>query len=667
MSHVSEENKSEQESLSSNQTELILQSLSEGICRINVQGNITFVNASATRMLGVDNSSEIIGKHYGKVFFNKTELEDSEDVFDPVQFALDTGETSHVNTETFYKQDGRQFLVEYICVPIKEGEEIIGAVISFDDVTERRDIEIALTNARDKALEATQAKTSFLANMSHEIRTPLNGIIGTTSLLLDTPLNDEQKNYIKMLRTSTDLLLHIVNDILDFSKIEAGKYQIEEVEFDIYELIQEVINVFLPIVKEREIKLDFEIQESIPQILQGDSNKIKQILNNFLSNAIKFTDRGRVLLRVEEQEKQNSEIELHFSIQDSGIGIDEETQQRLFQPFTQADVSTTRRFGGTGLGLAICRNLVDMMEGKIGVNSVPNEGSTFWFTANFVEVSTGKTQDISQVSISSDKNVGKRAIKKSDLKILIVEDNPINQQVTQKILEQIGLKAESVGNGLEALETCGEKDFHLVLMDCQMPVMDGFEATEKIRHQNKNLQDQKIIALTASATVEERKRCFEVGMDDYLSKPFTKNDLANIIEKYFDFQSDDLNLDLETNIIQHSLKNIIAPEVLQNFLEIEANGQEGFISEILNVFLDHSEEKFAELREAFSQKDKEQIKQLAHNLKGSSANTGLSNLSNGFAELEDKLKTEDWNTIGKQIEEISTDLTKIKNIVLEKN
>ena len=642
--------------------ELILRSIVEGICVVETTGTIAYLNSSAAKMFG-GNGAALIGQDYEQILFQRDDA--TENLTCPIRFALTEGETSHVKTETFFRRDGTSFLVEYVCVPLIENKQIIGAVITFQDITERREIEVAIAQARDLAMETANTKAAFLANMSHEIRTPLNGIIGTTHLLLDSDLNTEQHHYASMLKTSADSLLEIVNDILDFSKIEAGMRELEAIDFDLHQIIENIINFFTILARKKDLQISFEIEENVPTKLHGDSNQLRQILNNLISNAVKFTDAGEIVVQISNQKENSEQVLLHFTVSDTGIGIDEAAQEKLFQPFMQADVSTTRKFGGTGLGLAICKQIVELMQGEIGVKSVSKKGSHFWFTAVF-QVSSGNGE-MSEPSAVADGFSQDRKPKTEDqsLKILIAEDNPINRELTQKMLEQIGFATEMAENGLEAVKASAETNYDLILMDYQMPEMDGFEAATTIRQQRTGEHRPKIIALTANATTGERERCLDAGMDDYLCKPITKEDLAKTIKKHFPTKKLKKILDLKRELVQHRLTKIIDAETLGNFLEIESNGEENFAVEMLEIFCNHTEKRILELTKDLQNRDAKAIKQKAHNLIGSSASIGISSLSNLFESLENAVEVNDWNKITNHLASISQTFENIKREVYQ--
>lgn len=635
------------------QTDLILQSITEGICVIDLNGEITFTNRAAKNLLGFQ-LADLNGRNYEETLFNrpKNEIE-----FCPIRFALTDGEISHVNTETFFRADESSFLVEYICVPLIENDEIIGVVLTFEDITERREIEIALAEARDQALKNTRIKSAFLANMSHEIRTPLHGIIGTTNLLAETDLDEKQRRYAEMLKTSANLLLEIINDILDFSKIEAGKLALEMIEFNLRQTIAEVADVFKVLAQRKTLRLLLEIDKEIPQTVLGDSNQLKQVLNNLLSNAVKFTEKGKINLKISVKEKSKKSIILMFEVTDTGIGLDEEVREQIFHPFTQADASTTRRFGGTGLGLAICREIVEKMNGEIGVESKLENGSRFWFTAEFLNVEeTANAQETEEVQIESGEN-------RKNVKILIVEDNEINREVASAMLKNIGIEAESVENGAKAVEFCAKKDLDVVLMDCQMPEMDGFAAAKAIRENQGRGKRPKIIALTASSSFEERQKCFSAGMDDFLTKPLEKNKLIKTLNKYCFTENPLENLDLPEKFSQHSLAEIIAPETLKNFLEIESNGEKNFTFEMILLFCTNAESGIAEIEDALKSKDAALICRKAHQLKGSSANLGAMKLVELFDDLENNIQKESWTESENLLAEIFKEIEKLKKAI----
>jgi len=443
-------------------------------------------------------------------------------------------------------QDGSVHHIKANAIVVHDDEgKVIKMIGTNWDVTESVCREEELFKAKEQADAANVMKSQFLANMSHEIRTPMNGILGYLELLSRTSLGSEQKEYISEAKSASELLLYLINDILDFSKIEAGKLTIEDTNFKLRTAVEDAVSVNIPKANEKHLKIHTYINSNVPEEVIGDPARLRQIINNLVSNAVKFTNEGEISVKVSSDEVVNGKVLLNFEVEDTGIGISKDTIDKLFKPFTQADSSTTRKFGGTGLGLAISRELVKLMGGDIFVESIVGKGSEFMFSVCFgcqPKASGSKTlENIHEKNvIVGDNKEDKESITKYPLskgendvplKILLVEDNEMNRKIVTTTLNYYNLSCDTAVDGVDAVKAVMDKRYDIIFMDCQMPEMDGYECTAKIREIEGEKRHTKIIAMTANAMEGDRKKCIDAGMDDYISKPLNFNTLYKMIQE----------------------------------------------------------------------------------------------------------------------------------------
>lgn len=463
---------------------------------------------------------DIIGNNIEKLIPNHSSLNNYSEIEKRV---VNKGEEAYKIEEKIIKQ-GNKYWVSTNLAPVKdEAGNIIGLIGVSWDITEQRSNETKLRRSIEIAKESTRVKNQFLANISHEIRTPLNGIVGMSQILTKTNLDKSQQEYLDILINSSDSLLSLVNDILDFSKIEAGKSELEFHDFNFPELINDIKNIIEVKAEEKGLEFEVLLNNKIPDWVNGDNYKLKQVILNLAKNAIKFTNKGSVKIYIELIRTTTKHFQCEIKVSDTGIGIKDEKIDGLFDGFYQLDSTTTRNYGGTGLGLAISKRLVNMMGGEIKVNSIFGKGSDFSINFNLF-VPKEKNLFTNIEFFNSDRS----------LNVLLVEDNLVNQKITEFSIKQIGYNIDIANNGLEAIEKYRNNVYHFILMDLQMPIMNGFESTieiRKIQNSETNRKHIPIIALTANATKEDRKKSMDAGMDGFMSKPFNALEIKKLLIK----------------------------------------------------------------------------------------------------------------------------------------
>jgi two-component system sensor histidine kinase/response regulator len=756
----------------------IIENANEIIYRADHSGRFTYVNPAAMRITGFE-EEELLGRNYLDLI--DPDYRDVAMRFYEHQFRT-LAPSTYFEFPMITKSGARIWMGQNV-LTVLDGNRVVGYEAIARDITQRKGSEEELERARDAALQSTRAKSEFLANVSHEIRTPLNGVLGMTGLMLGTPLTPEQREYAETIRASGETLLAIVNDVLDLSRVESGKLTFESIDFNLDDLVESVVDQFAARAAAKRLKFRTHSAPEVCRSLRGDSHRIRQVLLNLVGNALKFTSRGEVVLTMMQPQSSDEQVTLRFLVTDTGIGIPAAAQQRLFTPFTQADGSTTRKFGGSGLGLAVSKQLIEAMGGEIGVISVEHEGSTFWFElplekqpeatatpsrkwdlarfrALLVDASevhrSGIARHLAATKIALDEAhtagdaivaayrqqydvilfdmqlpdedglafarairgdpalgrtrlvlltaFGRRRqdvtafqqagidafllkpIRRTQLcdavtrllrgdsepaaaearvdtqraasraRVLVVEDNSVNQLVALGQIQRLGHECVVAASGLEALEVIREDPFDLILMDCQMPGMDGYEATRRIRQMEGAVSQTPVIAITAHALPGEREKCLAAGMNDYLAKPVSLEQLGAVIRLWASKSS--TPTPPEQNVMEGDDTHVLDRERVSSFLAISRT-QEGFLEGLVQTFREDVPSRLDALRAAASTGDATDLALAAHALKSSSGSVGAKRMYAVAASIEQAARAGKLDGATAAIEQLAAELTRV--------
>ncbi|MBF0383223.1 MAG: response regulator [Magnetococcales bacterium] len=608
-----------------------LESTKEGVMVVNADGQVIHSNSRFKEMWQILDGKTLLQDHDRLMDTIKGQLANPDDFLNKVQKICRSGDSG---LDIINFKDGRIF--EWHSLPLLQDGDVAGRIWYYEDITQRKTAESELLKSKEEAEQASRAKSDFLANMSHEIRTPLNPIIGLTHLALQADPSRKIGDYLKQIQTSSKNLLSIINDILDFSKIEAGKLTVENVPFSLDEMLAGIDSLYSTKAREKGIEFKVDVNPVVPRHLKGDSLRLGQILGNLISNSIKFTKKGSVTVRVKPIHLLGKErVRLGFSVQDTGIGMSEESQINLFQAFTQADSSTTRMYGGTGLGLSICQRLLALMGGTLAVDSAVGRGSTFSFQVALdmavnTEMADEHTRHYSLAASTIQFDQGR---------VLVVEDNRTNQQVSRELLQGVGLEVVIANNGREAVDLVARERFDLVLMDIQMPEMDGYQATIIIRSQISS-EKLPIIAMTAHALSSDRERCLHVGMDDHISKPIEPAILYRTLATWLPSTCSTL----QTHWAGHSsfgrehdpMENLQGINFAAGLSRVRGNRR--LFSRLLAEFYQDHHLDAKTIAGALAAGDLEKVRYISHTIKGTAGNLGADELANAAAAMEAAIK-----------------------------
>jgi PAS domain S-box-containing protein len=596
--------------------ETVVEDGSDLIFIVDYDGNIHYHNASVKGTLGYRAKSL-----EGKNFFDFILPASVNELRLKFRQSQKRAYTEKVELQFLCADRSYKFL-EFNAINLKHKDNLSGFILDCRDITQRKTDAVELVRLQ-------KAKEQFLANISHEIRTPINGIAGMASLLSQNPSIEERETYLNAIKHSAENLKVIINDILDLAAIESGKLRFEKIAFNLKDLLPSLINTFAYQAKEKKLLLEYTINEKLNRILMGDPVRLNQILINLLGNAVKFTHTGSIHVSCDVERLQKDICWVRIEVTDTGVGIPEEKLTTIFESFSQADASVTRKYGGSGLGLTIVKQLVELQNGKITVRSLEHKGSTFIV---LVPYTIGKTTTIAYTTEKSKNQLDATIVRQ--LSVLLVEDNDINRLYAKSILKNWHCSADIAENGLVAIEKVKNNHYDIILMDVQMPVMDGYEATKAIRLMSPPMKDVPIVALTANATKKDVELCLAAGMNDYLPKPFTPDDLQR---KIFE------DLKIQPANIKKTERTEQVTEIAFDFSylrDVSGNNEE-FIKEMIQTFIQTIPPILSEMNSSVSRKDWESLSKLAHQIKPSFALMGMNDLRTELVFIEQNGKAKD--------------------------